>query len=684
MSEISEIEFIVKSINEVLSTKYTLVEFDELQGNTLLQVLVNIFGTLQPQMAQLRIADDPENGPLAAYDFLTTILNYKVPPHQQAETQLSFSRGEKTTLYPIFFWVLKRMPENAKRVYLAQYLLPVQVPQDMVMQDEGVREVYEQYTQLREEFKVVHKTVEKLKETNGDATDMKKKVQALNAEREKLQKHINAAQAKLSNIPKHEQLLDSCRSLRVEHEESQRLHDKFDEISQMMQLSVKRRSELGARIADVERDIEEKDLDVIIRRLQDDVQCNRITAEEKLPQDIAEKNEQLVAIYNVLNDTVDIMALRHEDNELDGVVNNLQRRAKERMQGAEAENISIFKNQVQMVKTKRVAAMQELTHLKMELATVTDAITTKEGRIKSFRESKSLKAEDVQKFSNTLRTKQQTVKNMKSQLAEIKSEILVLQHTEDVLRGRHENLDGVVEKIEREKGIVGYRKTDEQLLNVAERKNQIDQKKGETLEELSRTVQQFVNEIRDRRNKLAPQVLEMRALRQRAAEVEADYLAKKEAFEYQESMLHQETNKLQVDVNQYEEELHVNESMFHRLQCQMSMLDSLKKRSEDEKEYKAGNKSLAGNAPSYSQLFVNTVEGLERKTRELRDRKKFIDEHHTNNLNQMEWFSSLKKLLEMKLKTAKQTQRTEALSLEQELAGMNVEGGVDMLVLQGN
>ena len=62
--------------------------------------------------------------------------------------------------------VLKRMPENHKRVYLAKYLMPVQIPEDMAASDDGLRDVFQQYKQLIEQFKQVHKAVDKLQAGN--------------------------------------------------------------------------------------------------------------------------------------------------------------------------------------------------------------------------------------------------------------------------------------------------------------------------------------------------------------------------------------------------------------------------------------------------------------------------------------------------------------------------------------
>jgi intraflagellar transport protein 81 len=683
MAEVSEIQFIVEAVNSVLGTRYSLVEFDDLQGSALVQIFVNIAAALQPNLA-MNVAQDPEPVCAAAIDFLCQVLNYKIPALQQNDFYYSFIRGEKTVLYPVLYWVLKRMSDLRKRVGLAQYLLPIDVPEDMRVSDDGVREVYMHYTALRDEFKEAHKNLEKLKEVNGDAGELKKKVNGLEAERDKLSKHMSTAQSKLSNIPKHEALLNACRSLRVEYEESQMYIQKYEEQRQLLQITLKRKSELLGRVEEVKRDFEQTDPDIILRRLQDDLACNQILIQQKLPLEIAEKNEQLMAVYKVANESADLPALRSEDARLDKELGDLQRRAQERLRGGNADSITAFKHQVQVVQTKKNTAMKELTELKKESQTLMETIQQKEQQIRDLAKNKALKGDDVKKFANALRTKQQTFKNMKTQLAEYRSEYLVLQHTEEILRSRHEALDSTVEKLEREKGIVGYRKTDDQLVKMAEKKNQIDIKKGNTLEEVSRTVQQFVNDIRDRRNKLAPQVIEMRTLRTKAQEVEQDYNQKKEAYEYQEALLLQETNKLQADVNQYEEELHINESLFHRLQMQMNLISVQKRRAEEEKEFKAGSKSLPGSAGSYTQLFVSTVDNLERKTRELREKKKFIEEHHVTNINQMEWFTSLKKLLDCKLTHIRRSKDQPVMTLDQEIGMSMGRGGVDMLVLPNN
>ena len=52
-------------------------------------------------------------------------------------------QGEKPVIYPILEWLLPRVPELQKRAYLAKYLLKIDVPAD-IMQDEEVNSIYMQ------------------------------------------------------------------------------------------------------------------------------------------------------------------------------------------------------------------------------------------------------------------------------------------------------------------------------------------------------------------------------------------------------------------------------------------------------------------------------------------------------------------------------------------------------------
>lgn len=57
---------------------------------------------------------------------------------------------------------------------------------------------------------------------------------------------------------------------------------------------------------------------------------------------------------------------------------------------------------------------------------------------------------------------------MKKVLGEIKAEVNVLSRTENILKSRTENLEDLMKKIEKEKGIVGYSKAEEEIKKISE------------------------------------------------------------------------------------------------------------------------------------------------------------------------------------------------------------------------
>lgn len=52
-------------------------------------------------------------------------------------------QGEKPIIYPILEWLLPRVPELQKRAYLAKFLLKIDVPAE-IMHDDEVIAIYQQ------------------------------------------------------------------------------------------------------------------------------------------------------------------------------------------------------------------------------------------------------------------------------------------------------------------------------------------------------------------------------------------------------------------------------------------------------------------------------------------------------------------------------------------------------------
>ena len=158
---------------------------------------------------------------------------------------------------------------------------------------------------------------------------------------------------------------------------------------------------------------------------------------------------------------------------------------------------------------------------------------------------KFMKREEFKQYANTLRNKTNQYKKMKAELAEITAESVVLHRTEQVLKSRDADLDGFLRDIEAQKGVVGYMDTQSKLENVSEMNAKVNQYKGETLEEISRIVTDINQTLKERKNQLAPQIKDLRSVRQKYQEMEQIYLEKK--AQYDNTAIGLETERIKLE-----------------------------------------------------------------------------------------------------------------------------------------
>lgn len=94
--------------------------------------------------------------------------------------------------------------------------------------------------------------------------------------------------------------------------------------------------------------------------------------------------------------------------------------------------------------------------LEMEKKALEVAMTQKEADYTEKKGGKYMKRDDFKQYAANLRVKNNQFKETKKVLAEIKSEVTVLQRTESILKSRADNLDEFMAGIEKKKGIHGY------------------------------------------------------------------------------------------------------------------------------------------------------------------------------------------------------------------------------------
>jgi len=249
---------------------------------------------------------------------------------------------------------------------------------------------------------------------------------------------------------------------------------------------------------------------------------------------------------------------------------------------------------------------------------------------------------------------------MKAELAELRAEWGVLSRTEAILGQQDGQLSAALGEAEARRGVAGFSQAQDQLEKVSQQKAEVDEVKGKTLENISQVVEEINTQIKTRKNRLAPQIKELRALRSKFQELETEYLDKKGIYDNTKAGLESNFAKLQLEADAAEKDCAHEESNAHYYEHMIKIEEVKLQRVEDERSGRFQRQMPDGSTVnSYRELYANKIKQQEALSKELRERQKRIKEHHAPNAKQVTMFKDLHKLLRCKVE-AQQRARAEA------------------------
>ncbi|CCW67639.1 unnamed protein product [Phytomonas sp. Hart1] len=687
------LQYVVDHINTLLQRNYSLVDFDALGPVKLLQVVNDVFATLQPS---LRI--DLESTPAENYlplmtEFLLKPLGYRVPPLIQSTFHESFAKAETTVIYPMLYWVLTHMAINKKRVYLSRFLQSLEIPEDIQAQDEDVRVLYAQYQQLRSAFIQTHRRVDALQTAITDPQETRRKVAAFEEENTHLKDYLQAAMKRLENVQNKELFLSESKTLRAGQEESSKLAEKFVELQQSMLYAEVRQTEISNSLQCLHRDAADGRVDAMIRRMKDEILSNKIKLEEQLPLELDAKQKENEELLKLLSEPLDMTALASENQNLEDVLRGLKAKIDERSAPSQdGSSIATMKQQVQRVIAHKTEVLNELGNWQSNRNKLLEKIREREAQIAELRDASNMVSEDeFREFFAQIRAKKAVTEGMKQRLSEMHSEWGILVFTKELLQGRYKELEDTITDLESKMGLQGYGRTVEVLSKLTEEKNVIEGMKGKTLEELSRVVQDFNLAIREGRNRLAPLINELRSVRQTAAEVDELWNSKKMTYDHLEALLTENMRNLDEQVTRAKEAVALNESMYHRLHSQKILQDARLKFVHDEGNFRSNvGPSLDRHFKSYTEYFTQTTRNLEDRIKWLQVKHRDINDSYTTGVQQVGLFNNLKMLLNAKHQAMiseanSNIEKRNSLDIDiQNIMGSQRNTGFDRLVLNPN
>ena len=203
-----------------------------------------------------------------------------------------------------------------------------------------------------------------------------------------------------------------------------------------------------------------------------------------------------------------------------------------------------------------------------------------------------------------MRSKNAQYKSTKKLLGEYKNECKVLENTKRILSDQAEDLDGFMQNLEKSKGIEGYTGIENQIQGVSSAKEQYDNDKDQTLQEITETVQQIEQEVQDRKQQLAPEIQKLRHIREDIKKIENVHTDKKRAYDQVAGTLDAEKEKLDSDIKQGFNDYVEDERKYHWNNIQVEIYEAFQKRIKNEQSFVTQpDKRLTNEFKSYSEFF---------------------------------------------------------------------------------
>ena len=210
----------------------------------------------------------------------------------------------------------------------------------------------------------------------------------------------------------------------------------------------------------------------------------------------------------------------------------------------------------------------------------------------------------------------------------------VLERTCTILKSRAGNVDELMKELEMKKGITGYSTVEDQIQGVSELKEQLDNTKSQSLQELTALVQQIEQEVKEKKTKLAPGIKKLRTLRQRMTDIEDEYNEKKKAYDTVVNQMELEKEQITKDMGTMFNEYKESESKFHSNNVQADIFETFQKRIQREAGYISNpDKRLMPDVKTFHEYFKIKQEQQETVIRDLREHQRHIKDNSENYSN---------------------------------------------------
>lgn len=518
------------------------------------------------------------------------------------EWDRKFKDVDPTIIHPALLFLLHDMDEMKKRAYVAKYMEGDHVPDEIAV-DTTVQEMMTQLRELREQFEATYNEHEELGATSVE--ELKTTKTDLEADKARLANKINSFKRKLQGVKNLQELLVLTGKIRTESERELKLNEQIDRLGDEKRLLMHRQQVSSDRIKNMKSHLE---------------------------KNLQEKRDELAQLKKVTTGKTD-------DN-----------------------NLAFLQKQVFAASKKQEEKENMLKDIQAKRAEA-------EKRLQEKQAQGIIEIPNQQQFTNyieLLKTKNQNYRQLQNEISVYRKELAIIMRTEALVKAQQKSVQDEIERIEKQKGIYGFRDTRAKLEQYSATKADIDDNKKKTLEEMSQIVQEIQRSIKARQEELRPFVTALQEKRKEKAEIENKYLQAKQRKEKAELEYDTACNELDDECKKLRAEISTYQSKFFNIQALLGQQQRTVKRLTDEQRAVETGNPISSTIKTYADYFQKETLAMKKRTKELKEQKKAIGGQSQENQKQLEAFQSLRRILQVKLQCQRNTQEQNKKDKEKE------------------
>ncbi|OXA46468.1 intraflagellar transport protein 81 homolog [Folsomia candida] len=643
---------IIRSIINELAKKpfsksFTVISFDSLKPDQLLQVLNDVLGEIDTGNKLDIREEDPEQTVIRMLNMLR-VLKYKPEEDDPSTLRTGLVSGSSKVIYPILAWLLPRVADLQVRAYLAKFLVKVDIPQE-IRADIDVEELYQQYEERIEQFKITHKQLEEVKRKGFTTSEIRKDIDAMEQEQESVSRKIEKLKQQVEGTPNIDQTLEVVGAFRKEKEKSRELSQQHISQNQLLNQAEQRIQRLQRQVKEIRAANTGATAEGILQRLEQDVDVAKYIVNDKLPKEIEMRKKDLFIYERVLSDT-SLTARDLEDirDKIDKVKSDINEMIMKRMMKSEDNNLVMFRQQAAIVANKKSSLVEKINEQRSELNGLKEDEQDKKQRLGTLQGDTIVKEDDFKEYVKNLRIKSTRYKQMKGEISYLKSESGVLSKTIFILEEQLKSSAVDVSALEARLGIKGFTSVQGNLEKVSTDKARVDEKKSQNLQQMSSTVQELHDQIAAKKVDLAPLVKNLNSLRQQAQILGHEHDTTKRRYDGIVSSVDSSLGSIVREVESMRKRYQDDQLRYCKLKSEISIFNVNLKRVQDELKNYAAAGSSHDRQKSYKEQLTAKVSDQERAVKNLKGEEKEIAEKQTERIQQAVMWRDLVKVLQLK------------------------------------